>query len=500
MLVTVLLAGCASSTNGVRPPPPSTDPGCRSAAAPRDGCDVRLLPLVRGAPTGWPEDVAVFKEFLIEPVFAELQSRVRDDGCLVDVLQRVQLHAGRDDKTGVRAFQSDDEAAVRIDVGFIRELVADSQQLGSVLAARYDPISATHAGKTAALGDHLALLTTMDVVNWAVLHEIAHHRLGHARETSTSACLKQEELDADRLAFQWIARLGYSLLYVENYLSQRPSNRPHASQGEHPNPEERLEVLRDAFNAETHDSTSEWRTVAFVLPTDDGGQIMRTTLGPWRVPADMGTVSISRSSWKEDRIQVSSQSPWGSGQETCIRPKDDLIIKFFVAEPSAAFPRIRVEELSRFQSNWVQTWMTDVVAFPEPFSRVVGGRVSDSTRSNAELLKLVGAPPDRIVAASAAMDRDTNDRMAALYSFNCRGTSEAELEERGSALRRSQERELTELIGASAYQRLKELSNNSTSHFMIDGIKDGVWNFANPESRRRLKQELGRRTPIELEP
>ena len=112
---------------------------------------------------------------------------------------------------------------------------------------------------TSMLFDKLSGIVLSNTMVWTVLHEVGHHALKHSgREAADNALRKQRELDADKWAFEYMTKLGYSVFGASIYLQSRAfveacfgdvaGSSVEAQTTTHPSWSARLQALRSRFD------------------------------------------------------------------------------------------------------------------------------------------------------------------------------------------------------------------------------------------------------------
>ena len=197
----------------------------------------------------------------LNPILDDLRRRAQDDRELLELLNHVKLwtHPTPRVQWGPNAVANyeDGRPIIHVDLIFIKQMFAHADFAGLALVGTSEASAiAEKAGYNYGLSlaqakqkglelpdfsfninemvtnpvlrlaaEHMAYEAFSSEIAWTILHEVAHHNLGHTRvDPKTPVTLETSrkwELDADRQAFSMMKKLGYHLSPVRIMLGAR---------------------------------------------------------------------------------------------------------------------------------------------------------------------------------------------------------------------------------------------------------------------------------------
>ncbi|MGF1469550.1 MAG: hypothetical protein ACFCGT_25800 [Sandaracinaceae bacterium] len=243
--------------------------------------------------------------------------------------------------------------------------------------------------------DTMRFTIALDMVAWTTLHEVAHHRLGHLEPGGSrpTAELQQEELDADRWAFERMYATGYRLCTVRSYLAGRAAAEARWRQlgilGEvasasHPSFAERLDRL-DVVMRTLPAAAPEWETLQFALPGGYLGSVNIASAPTFDRPRLVG-ITIAGGAEGELANAYGALARDREGPRLILERTEDRLLELRLIDLTGCQPHVRLRGTTAQRTEEVR--VPAFVSSPQIFGEV-------RMPGDVPLEQLVGRP-DRL--------------------------------------------------------------------------------------------------------
>ena len=367
----------------------------------------------------WPPEVATFKQSVIEPVLVALQRRAAGDAILQALIRRLGFRLNNQDDMVVSAFQVHCQSLIGVDLSYLRKVGEDARRAVPEL------LDATEAGGqdvvySSRLAEVLSPLASMDIVAWAILHELAHHSLGHLRSNDGSTAVTDERA-ADEQAFRWMAALKFSPLYLKTYFAYRSKEADEPGGNDHPSYAQRQALLSEIFGALRPDRLN--RSLVMAFPNDASSVAVVIITLMMSQPSQPVTTFFSLFTPEGgESLHLASQGPWDDGQQVCVRAPDHSVTRILIAEPHDELPQADLT-MWTIEGNQVHLGARFVaVAFPYSIAPAIA--TASTMASLEERLVSSGASNASATAGAEVVVRHTRARQEFRYHYECDGSIE----------------------------------------------------------------------------
>lgn len=326
---------------------------------------------------------------------------------------------------------------------------------------------------------------TEEVMAWTVLHEVAHHKLGHLTYRGAQLKPKDRELAADKWAHRKMEELGISLFgimsfmqvlnaldYIHNIGSKGSNN----VSSTHATWAQRLAVLNTNHNPVMATTKSIFTTYISKLnlaKQNDQADIQRVIYGFSRDPSDLGCVGIFRAG--DNPPDVVSTERRGSSMHL-LQATPDLIIDIEIANPDQTISLIVTTVTNRKTG---EKYKGSILAWEQSFSlygelEKEGVRVGEAMQTSKRLvfstaLNSTTGDPNIRSRALAILENNLESTCVIVQEFSKGIIGKKEMLRRNKVASQNYISNLKMLLGNDNFEQLQ--SNMMASSLVKAGLK-----------------------------